>query len=593
MSSHLPKSASILILLLIGWTHTAEPAQLSFDVAPMFNGIPLQLNSSRTTNAVGQSISISRLDWLMSEFRLRKSGGQWLDSGNQVAFLSIAKNRTNFSLQSPPPGRYDRLSFRIGLNPKLNASDPTTFGPEHPLNPVLNGLHWTWQSGYVFLAIEGRWKDGKDSGGFSYHLGNDHMKMRVELPLNLTLPTTDSLQLRLNLDTVLSGRPALRIGEGTTATHGRKGDPLAELLQTNTINAFPSVLQRRRVASRKDHKPNQVLIAPGATPYRFTYGRHLPRPQLPLDNPLTEEGVKLGRRLFHEKRMSINGEQSCSSCHQAEAGFIDAGLAVSKGATGTVGTRNSMPLFNLAWKDSFFWDGRAPSLRAQVLMPIQNEIEMHESLPRVNKKLIAAGYGAQFEQAFGSKRIDSDRIARALEQFLLTIVSYTSRFDQAVRGQAELTEQEKKGFHLFMTEYDPRRGLKGADCFHCHGGPLFGNNGFANNGLDTKFKDPGLGAQTGREHDRGRFAVPSLRNVALTAPYMHDGRFKSLEEVVSHYASGVKPSPTLDPNLAKHARRGLELSAADQKAIVAFLKTLTDPKLSARGLREQQTDSTR
>lgn len=582
-----------VMALLSGWMISAHAAPLTFQIAPELNGRPLTLNSTDSTNAVGQTISISRFDWLMSEFRLRQRNGKWLDGGDHVAFQSIGKGLTNFSLPAPPPGQYDRLSFRIGLNPQFNAADPTDFGPEHALNPILNGLHWSWQGGYVFLAIEGRWRDEKGSGSFSYHLGNDHMEMRIDLPLELTLPTSDTLQITVNVDELLGGKPALRIGRDTTATHGRMGDPLAELLQTNTGKAFASVQSRKPTSTRLNTIPSNVLIGPHATPYRFTYGRHLPRPRLPIDNPLTEEGVELGRRLFHDVQLSVNGRQSCASCHQAEAGFVDANKAVSKGAKGAIGSRNSMPLFNLAWKDSFFWDGRAPSLRAQVLMPIQSEIEMHESLPRVQAKLTKAGYGIQFEQAFGSRRIDSDRIARALEQFLLTIVSYTSRFDQAVRGETQLSETEKKGFYLFMTEYDPRRGLKGADCFHCHGGPLFGNNGFANNGLDTSFPDLGLATHTGREHDKGRFSVPSLRNVALTAPYMHDGRFETLEEVITHYASGVKRSPTLDPNLAKHARHGIELSAADQKALVAFLKTLTDPNLASRGLREQQTDSKR
>lgn len=587
-----PVSAAHLIVLCailpaFGWPNLGGAAQLSFQVAAQLNGKPLSLNSATTTNAVGQAISVSRLDWLMSEFRLRQSNGTWLKGGDEVAFLSVGKSRTNFSLPAPPPGKYDRLSFRVGLNPRLNASDPAGFGPEHPLNPVLNGLHWSWQGGYVFLAMEGTWAT---SGGFSYHLGNDHMEMRVELPLELSPPTTDTLQLSLHVDELFGGNPAFRIGNDTSATHGRKGDPLAERLQANTVRAFQSV-RRRKSADRKAKANNlHVLIAPGATPYRFTYGRHLPRPRLPLDNPLTVEGVELGRRLFNEKQMSINGTQSCSSCHRADTGFVDPGMAVSKGAEGSLGTRNSMPLFNLAWKESFFWDGRAPTLRAQVLLPIESEIEMHETLPRVHDKLKAAGYGELFEKAFGSTRIDADRIARALEQFLLTIVSYSSRFDQAIRGQAELSDEEKKGFQLFMTEYDPRRGLKGADCFHCHGGPLFGNNGFANNGLDTEFKDVGLEGRTGNHYDRGRFSVPSLRNVALTAPYMHDGRFQTLEQVVAHYASGVKGSSTLDPNLAKHARGGLELSAADQQALVAFLKTLTDPKFAAPAAQDKATD---
>ena len=141
-----------------------------------------------------------------------------------------------------------------------------------------------------------------------------------------------------------------------------------------------------------------------------------------------------------------------------------------------------------------------------------------------------------------------------------------------------LTEAEKHGFELFNTEFDPRRGQFGADCFHCHGGPLFQSQTFANNGLDKEFANLGRGAVTGNEPDRGKFAVPSLRNVALTAPYMHDGRFATIEEVIEHYNSGVKRTPTLDPNLAKHPDTGLNLSASDKQALIAFLKALTDER---------------
>ena len=139
-----------------------------------------------------------------------------------------------------------------------------------------------------------------------------------------------------------------------------------------------------------------------------------------------------------------------------------------------------------------------------------------------------------------------------------------------------MTEEEKRGFQLFSTEYDPRRGQFGADCFHCHGGALFQSQTFANNGLDSEFADIGRAKVTGRESDTGKFAVPSLRNVALTGPYMHDGRFTTLEEAVAHYCTGVKRSTTLDPNLAKHPNGGVPLTEADQKALVAFLKSLTD-----------------
>jgi cytochrome c peroxidase len=167
-------------------------------------------------------------------------------------------------------------------------------------------------------------------------------------------------------------------------------------------------------------------------------------------------------------------------------------------------------------------------------------------------------------------------MALALEQFLLTLVSQDSRFDRAARKLTTLTAEEQRGLQLFVTEHDPARGLRGADCFHCHGGNLFTTHQFLNNGLEERSEDLGRMEVTGSEADRGKFKVPSLRNVAMTAPYMHDGRFATLEEVIAHYNGPLHRSPTLDPNLAKHPVAGMGLSAEDQAALVAFLKTLTD-----------------
>jgi cytochrome c peroxidase len=170
----------------------------------------------------------------------------------------------------------------------------------------------------------------------------------------------------------------------------------------------------------------------------------------------------------------------------------------------------------------------------------------------------------------------SRRIAKALEQFLLTLVSQDSRFDRAARKVAELTESEKRGLRLFVTEFDPKRGLRGADCFHCHGGTLFTSQQFANNGLELSIDDLGRMAVTKNAADRGKFKTPSLRNIARTAPYMHDGRFATLEEVVEHYSSGVRRTDTLDPNLAKHPEGGIQLTTEEKADLVDFLKTLTD-----------------
>jgi cytochrome c peroxidase len=332
------------------------------------------------------------------------------------------------------------------------------------------------------------------------------------------------------------------------------------------------------------------------TPYRFRMSSTFPIPDLPRDNPLIEERVTLGRALFHEPRLSRDNTISCASCHDSRCAFADP-RQFSVGVQKQVGGRNAMPLFNLAWRTSFFWDGRAPSLRAQALAPIQDHTEMDETLTNVVVKLqtsqrgrgdkVSIGepppagdtdYPALFTAAFGSPTITSERVGLAIESFLLAQTSFDSRFDRALQGQAQLTAAEARGFELFMTEYDPRRGQYGADCFHCHGGPLFQSQAFANNGLDSQFADAGRARVTGRKSDAGKFATPSLRNLTLTAPYMHDGRFSTLADVIAHYSSGVQRSATLDPNLAKHPEGGLHLSPADQSALVAFLETLTDER---------------
>jgi cytochrome c peroxidase len=332
-------------------------------------------------------------------------------------------------------------------------------------------------------------------------------------------------------------------------------------------------------AEKVTAQPKPLYLPEKFTPYQFKMSALFPIPELPRDNPLIEERVALGEKLFHETALSKDGSLSCASCHKVDAAFSDS-RRYSLGVREQVGSRNAMPLFNLAWKNSFFWDGRSPSLRAQALMPIQDHTEMEETLTNVVAKLTGAkDYPKLFKAAFDSPQITPEKIGLAMEQFILTLTSYDSKFDRALRGEDKLSTNEQRGFELFMTEYDPRREQFGADCFHCHGGPLFGDHQFHNNGLDAKQDaDAGRFKFTKVEADRGKFSTPSLRNVALTAPYMHDGRFKTLEKVIEQYSTGVKSSATLDPNIAKHPDGGLHLSAEDQHALVAFLKTLTDEK---------------
>jgi cytochrome c peroxidase len=568
-------------LLAIEAPEAAAGPALRVAIVPRYNGAALVFDKPAQTNAAAQEFSVTRLDFLLSDFALHGRGGAWLQTTNWQACISLGQNRSNATVGDLPPGSYDRIRFHVGLMPGLNHSDPALYPPGHPLNPNLNGLHWGWAGGYVFFALEGLWRDARNQWrGYSFHLGNDAQLMTVDLPFALKLDEDKSLVLALDLD----GLIAAKLGEDNASTHSRKGDELASSLRTAVEKAF-RVGGVGADSSPGPAAPPRVDAAPAQAAthfYRFTFSMRFPRPDLPRDNPLTQEGVELGRRLFFEKMLSGNDRQSCASCHQPDHAFSDAGKRFSAGADGVAGTRNAMGLFNLAWKRSFFWDGRASTLRQQVLMPIQNAAEMHQSLDSVIAKLGASReYPALFAGAFGSPGITASRLALALEQFLLTRISCNSRLDRALQGAEELTGEEKRGFELFMTEYDSRRGLRGADCFHCHGGPLFQSQGFANNGLDAVFPDAGRGAVTGREGDQGRFAVPSLRNVELTGPYMHDGRFKTLEEVVAHYCTGIKRSPTLDPNLAKHPDGGVPLSGAEQKALVAFMKTLTEDALRA------------
>jgi len=323
-------------------------------------------------------------------------------------------------------------------------------------------------------------------------------------------------------------------------------------------------------------------VPPGTTRYVFTVPLGLPQPPLKQDNIPTNEGVALGKRLFNDKKLSINGTQSCASCHVATAAFTDT-RRFSIGAEGTAGTRNAMPAMNLIYQPRFFWDARAATMRAQALGPIQNPVEMHETLANVVSKLQAdATYVQQFAKAFGSARVTSDRLALAIEQYETTLLSGNSKFDRVTAGLEKFSPIEEQGRRVFFTPFNPPQGQFGGDCARCHGGPLFGNFSMINNGMPALQSDRGLGGVTGLATDNFRFKTPSLRNIAVTAPYMHDGSLRTLEQVVQHYSNGIIQSPNLDPAMVRQ-NGGVHLSASDQTALVAFMKTLTDRQFTSLG----------
>lgn len=327
-----------------------------------------------------------------------------------------------------------------------------------------------------------------------------------------------------------------------------------------------------------------------ASPYNYaspSLPAHLLTPQIlgqintPPANPITNAGATLGRALFYDKRLSANQTVSCSSCHQAEHGFSDP-RQFSIGFDGRATGRNSMGLTNARYyaRQNFFWDERAATLEDQVLQPIQNELEMGMSLDLLVTRLAAEPfYQELFTGAFGSSAVTSDRISRALAQFVRSIISGNSKYDQGVPVNfANFTQQERDGRAIFQ-------GGAGG-CATCHGSDNFvPGNAIFNNGLENPYLDKGLGEVTGLASDEGFFKVPSLRNIQLTAPYMHDGRFATLEQVVDFYNNGVVNHPNLSPQLRLPAGppgspppppRRLNLTVAQKAALVAFLKTLTD-----------------
>ena len=297
-------------------------------------------------------------------------------------------------------------------------------------------------------------------------------------------------------------------------------------------------------------------------------------PVIPISNPLTEEGIVLGKKLFFDPVLSVDHSISCADCHMPNSAFTDTNV-LSEGVNGALGSRNAMPLFNLAWNfdELFFWDGSASSLENQVFHPVTDSSEMANTWEKVVSDLESdSEYPDLFFAAFAEEGIDSLKVAKAIAQFERTLISGNSKFDKYLANEVELTDEEQNGLAVLL---DETRG----DCFHCHGNPnnpLWTDNIFHNNGLDSSFADLGLGKITGDPSDNGKFKTPSLRNLAFTEPYMHDGRFSTLEEVIAHYSEGLQNSATIDPLMKKVADGGVRLTDKDKADLKAFLLTLSD-----------------
>lgn len=303
-------------------------------------------------------------------------------------------------------------------------------------------------------------------------------------------------------------------------------------------------------------------------PYAFRVPDHFPPPTYNLENnPITKAGFDLGKKLFNDPILSRDGSVACSNCHAQAVAFADPQHRLSVGIDDRIGIRNAPPLTNLAFLEAYFWDGGVTHLDFVPINAIVSEFEMGEKLSGVVEKLNAHSlYPGLFQDAFGDHdSINAPLLLHALSQYMNLLISDQAKYDQYIRKEVSLTTEELAGLTLFEK-----------NCTSCHSGALFTNQQYANNGLDTVFADIGRALISEGIEDIGKFRVPSLRNIALTAPYMHDGRFATLEEVLEHYSSGVKTSATLAPELQESGQPGIPLSKPEQAQIIEFLHTLTD-----------------
>lgn len=292
----------------------------------------------------------------------------------------------------------------------------------------------------------------------------------------------------------------------------------------------------------------------------------------PEQNPGTEAGIALGRMLFYDPALSENNRLSCATCHAQALAFTDGEARTTRGASGRMLDRHAPALFNLAWmQKGLFWDGGAKNLESLSLGPLRHPDEMNTNLKTLPAELAQQpAYPPRFEAAFGTDTITVAAILRALAQFQRSIVSFSAKYDRVQRGEATFTPLEKRGYAVYQK-----------NCAGCHSEGLFTDNEFHNNGLDATFPTDWENPRQGRFRitldtaDLGKYKTPSLRNLAFTAPYMHDGRFKTLQQVLDHYADSIRLSPSLDERL----KGGIPLTTSERRALVAFLKTLNDSSL--------------
>lgn len=319
------------------------------------------------------------------------------------------------------------------------------------------------------------------------------------------------------------------------------------------------------IACKKE--PIEVVNPNSGETVVFRQPNGFPQPVYPVnERPIETAKFLLGRELFYSTLLSSDNTISCGTCHAQTHSFADHNVALSAGVGGSLGTRNAPPIFNMAWQPSFMWDGGVNHLEMFSIAPITNPLEMNETMENVMNKLNQSPYWKQrFKDVYGGDEATDQQLFISLTQFMLMIISDGSLYDQVKRGEATFTSEQQAGYDLFLQK-----------CASCHTEPMFTDYSYRNNGLEVTSNDDGRFLITQMESDRGKFKVPTLRNILLTYPYMHDGRFFTIDQVFDHYSSGIQSHPNLDASLPVG---GMELSSEDKTNLKRFLETLNDYQL--------------
>jgi cytochrome c peroxidase len=313
-------------------------------------------------------------------------------------------------------------------------------------------------------------------------------------------------------------------------------------------------------------KKDPITSNPVPNNLELDFPSYFPQPHYQfITNILTKDRIILGKELYYDPILSSDSSISCASCHKQSDAFADAGKVFSHGVNHALGTRNSTVIFNMIWNTSFMADGGINHLEIMPLAPLTVPNEMNEEMNHILLKLKRSSkYTALFNQAFGENSITAKNFFYSLAQFMGTIISSNSKYDNVKKGNTLFTSQEEKGYQLFLSK-----------CNTCHTEPLFTNYSFHNNGIDSIFDDAGRQRITLDNNDLGKFKVPTLRNLRYTSPYMHNGSFNSIEDVITHYSENIIDSKTLTPSL----KGGFRFTQEEKNNLRAFLNTLNDSSL--------------